>query len=101
MHASGDLVNYGPSDYTRCQIWVSTTPIAGVSTLVGEPSQPGAIGPAGLLSPFALVGGTSNATRVSAALCCEHDDSNGAYPYVDGAASMWAHKTNGFKLANE
>lgn len=68
---------------------------------MGDPSQPGAIGPVGLLSPFALAGGTSSATTVSARLRCEHDNSNGANPYVDGDASMWAHKTNGLKLVNE
>lgn len=103
LHASGDLVNNGPSDYTRCQIQVGGTPVAGVSTLVGNPSTSGASGPADLLSPFALTGGTVNSTTttVSATLRCWHDTTNGSTPYIDGDASLWAHKTSGLKLATE
>lgn len=103
LHASGDLVNFGPSDYTRCQIFVAGTQIAAVSTSVGDPSVSGARGPASRLSPFALTGGAVNPTTstVLAALRCSHDVSNGATPYVDPDASLWAHKTNGLKLVQE
>ncbi len=103
LHASGDLVNFGPSDYTRCGIFVAGTVVASVSTLVGNPSASGNQGPAGFLSPFALVGGAVNptTTTVSAALRCSHDHTNGATPYVDSSASLWAHKTSGLKLATE
>ena len=40
LHASSDLVNFGPSDYTRCQIFVAGTQVAAVSTLVGNPAPP-------------------------------------------------------------
>jgi len=71
--------------------------------MVGNPSLSGARGPAALLSPFALVGGTINTTGTTelAALQCEHDTSNGASPYVDGDVSFWAHKTSGLTLADE
>jgi hypothetical protein len=103
LHASGDVVNFGPSDFTRCQIVVASTQVAAVSTLVGDPAASGAQGPAGLLSPFALVGGAVNATTTTelAALRCEHDTTNGSTPLVDGGASLWAHKTTGLKLATE
>lgn len=103
LHASGDVVNFGPSDFTRCQIVVASTQVAAVSTLVGDPAATGAQGPAGLLSSFALVGGAVNATTTTelAALRCEHDNTNGSTPYVDGGASLWAHKTSGLKLASE
>ena len=38
LHASGDLVNFGPSDFTRCQIFVAGTQVAAVSALVGDPT---------------------------------------------------------------
>ena len=103
LHASGDVVNFGPSDYTRCQIVVGSTQAATVATLVGNPAKPGALEPAGDLSGFALVGGAVNTTTspVQAILRCSHDHTNGATPYVDSGASLWAHKTNGLKLATE
>ena len=87
LHASGDLVNFGPSDYTRCQVFVAGTQVAAVSTLVGNPSASGAQGPAGLLSPFALVGGAVNTTTSNelAVLRCSHDHTDGATPYVDSS----------------
>lgn len=103
LHASGNLVNFAPSDFTRCQIFVAGTRVAAVSTLVGNPGLSGAAGPAGLLSPFAMTGGAVNPTTstVLAALRCSHDRTNGATPYVDANASLWAHKTTGLKLATE
>jgi hypothetical protein len=103
LHASGDLVNFGPSDFTRCGIFVAGTNVAGVSTLVGNPSASGAQGAAGLLSSFALVGGAVNATTSNqlAVLACEHDDTNGARPYVDSSATLWAHKTGGLTLVRK
>jgi hypothetical protein len=103
LHASGDLVNFSPSDFTRCQITVAgTQQVAAVSTLVGNPGLAGARGPAGLLSPFALVGGANNATGTTemAVLQCSHDTA-GPTPYVDSSASLWAHKTSGLKLATQ
>lgn len=102
LHASGDLVNFSPSDFTRCGITVAGTQVAAVSTLVGNPGLAGARGPAGLLSPFALVGGANNATGTTetAVLRCSHD-TTGPTPYVDASASLWAHKTSGLKLATQ
>jgi hypothetical protein len=102
LHASGDLVNFGPSDFTRCQIFVAGSQVAAVSALVGSPTAAGNQGPAGLLSPFALTSGAVNATTstVQAVLSCEHDHT-GATPYVDSSASLWAHKTGGLKLARQ
>jgi hypothetical protein len=103
LHASGDLVNFGPSDYTRCQIFAAGTQIAAVASFVGDPSLSGARGPASRISPFALTGGAVNPTTstVLAALRCSHDVSLGATPYVDADASLSAHKTSGLKLIKE
>jgi hypothetical protein len=103
LRGSGDLVNFGPSDYTRCQLFAASTHIAGVSTLVGNPDASGAWGAAGILSPFSLVGGVVNPGpgSIVATLRCSHDHSNGATPYIDPDATLWAHKTRGLKLVRE
>jgi hypothetical protein len=94
LSASGNLVNFGPSDYTRCQIVVNGTQVAAMSTAVGDPGQPGSIGPAGSLATVALVGGAVVGTGgATATLQCEHDYTNGATPMFDNVGSMWAHRT--------
>jgi hypothetical protein len=99
--AQGDLVNFGPSDYTRCQVVVDGTQAAAVATIVGSPSQPGTMGPAPFVSPYSLTGGANvPASGGSAILRCEHDDSNGSAPYVD-PSSLWAHKTGSLLIGTE
>jgi hypothetical protein len=94
LHASGDLVNMGPSDFTRCFIMVNGTQVAAVATLVGDASP---------LASFALTGGANDATggNVTVALTCAHDNSNGATPYVDAFASLWAHETTGLSVLSQ
>jgi hypothetical protein len=95
LSASGNLVNFGPSDYTRCQIVVNGTQVAAMSTVVGDPGQPGSVGPSGSLATVALVGGaTVGSGGATATLQCEHDYTNGAQPYFDNVGSMWAHRSN-------
>lgn len=104
LTASGDVVNFGPSDYTRCQIFVNTTQIAAVAMIVGDPSATGARGPAGFLSTFAEVGGVTipaGTASETATLQCEHDTSNGATPYVDAGASLTSHRTKSLLVATE
>jgi hypothetical protein len=96
------LVNFGPSDYTRCNLVVNGTQVAAVSTIVGDPNASGSQGAAPYLSPFSLTGGANvPATGGTGALQCWHDNSNGATPYVDGGATVWAHKTAGLKIGIE
>jgi len=102
LDASGDLVNFGPSDYTRCQISVAGTQVAAVSTLVGDPAASDAQGAAALVAPFALTGGVIvTRANAQAILRCSHDDTNGATPYVDSNVSLWAHKTSALKTATQ
>jgi hypothetical protein len=100
LTAAGNLVNFGPSDYTRCQIVVNGTQIAATSAAVGDSNQPGNIGPSDLLSTVNLVGGATVGTGGAlATLQCEHDNSNGAQPYFDNVGSMWAHRTGSLLVA--
>jgi hypothetical protein len=102
LAAQGDLVNFGPSDYTRCQILVNGTQIAAVSTMVGSPTTGGNRGPASFLSPFSLTGGANvPAAGGTATLRCWHDTTNGATPYVDASTSIWAHQTGSLTTGTE
>jgi hypothetical protein len=102
LAAQGDLVNFGPSDYTRCDLVVNGNEIASVSTIVGDPTPGGTQGPAAFLSPFSLTGAaTVPASGGTGVLQCWHDNTNGATPYVDSNASVWAHRTGSLKTATE
>lgn len=102
LSASGDIVNFGPSDYTRCQIVVNGIQIAAESTIVGDPNQSGAEGPAPFVSPFSLTGGADAPKSGGIVhLNCEHDHSNGAGPYVDAGVALLAHQTTSLSLATE
>jgi hypothetical protein len=99
LAAQGDIVNFGASDYTRCNLVVNRTQVAAVSTIVGNPAATGAQGPAAFLSPFSLTGGVDvPASGATAVLRCWHDNTNGATPYVDVGASVWAHQTASLKI---
>jgi hypothetical protein len=101
LAAQGDLVNFGTSDYTRCDIVVNSTEAASVSTIVGDPTA-GSQGPAPFLSPFSLTGGaTVPASGGTATLRCWHDNTNGATPYVDSSTSIWAHQTGSLTTGTE
>jgi len=39
LSSYGDLVNFSPSDYTRCAIQVNGNLVAAVATLVGDPAM--------------------------------------------------------------
>jgi hypothetical protein len=102
LAAQGDIVNFGASDYTRCNLPVNGTQIGAVSTIVGNPTASGAQGPAAFQSPFSLTGAVNvPATGGTGVLQCWHDHTNGATPYVDGDASVWAHRTASLKTATE
>ena len=102
LSGSGDLVNWGPSDYSRCKILVGSTQVTAVSTIVGNPTGTGSAGAAPFVSPFALTGGISVGTAgANAYLQCWHDTTNGSQPFVDANASLYAHKTTSLQLNTE
>jgi len=102
LSGAGDLVNWGPSDYSRCKILVGSTQVTAVSTIVGSPTGTGSYGAAAFVSPFALTGGVSVGTAgATASLQCWHDSTNGSQPFVDPGASLYAHKTTSLQLTAE
>jgi uncharacterized repeat protein (TIGR01451 family) len=99
LSAEGDFVNFGPSDYARCQLFagVNPTPGGGITTTVGDPNLPGAQGPAAYVQAFAEIAAVTSATGFTASLQCSHDHDtpppNGP-PYVDAGATLWAHRSS-------
>jgi hypothetical protein len=101
LSAHGDLVNFGPSDYVRCQIAVNGAQAAAVATIVGDPSRAGGLGPAPFVSPYSLTGGADvPATGGTAVMECEHNRTNASTPYAE-LTSLWAHRTNSLLMATE
>jgi hypothetical protein len=97
----GDLVNFGPSDFTRCQVVVNGAEIASVSTIVGDQGLRNR-GPAGYVSPFSLAGGVKVGNAgATATLQCWHDNANGAAPYVDRGATLVTHRTDSLKVVTQ
>lgn len=101
LSASGDLVDWGPSDYTRCRIQVGGRQIAATSTMVGNGAAVGAHGPASFLSPFSLTGAVSLTSPAAATLDCWHDATVSSGAYVDPNASLYAHKSGSLQVASE
>jgi hypothetical protein len=93
LSAAGDLVNFGPSDYTRCQLVVRGHEVGAVSTIVGDPAPPESQGAAGFLSTFTVSAGIALSAPSTASLQCWHDNTNGASVYVDPGSTLVAHKT--------
>lgn len=100
LSASGDLVDYGPSDYTRCRITVGGQQVAYVTTIVGDGTSGGS-GPAGIVSPFSLTGGDSLAKPATARLQCWHDATRTTSAYVDTDATLYVHKTGSLAVTTE
>jgi hypothetical protein len=89
------LVNFGPSDYTRCQILAGGNQIASGTTMVGDPGIPGSQGPAAYVAGRGLIGSVHTKTVVTASLVCWHDSPTPVgqpAPYADVGAVLWAHK---------
>jgi hypothetical protein len=102
LAAAGDLVNFGPSDYVRCGLVVNGRTVAGVAAMVGDRRLAGSRGPGGYVVPFSLYAGANiPAGGGTGALKCNHDTANGATPYVDAGATLWAHRTGSLKIGTE
>jgi hypothetical protein len=90
------IVNFGPSDYFRCQITAGGVEIGSGTTMVGDPNLFGAQGPGVYVAGRGLIGWVTTKSSLSVSLNCWHDnDTPDGYgpPYVDGGAVLWAHKS--------
>ena len=66
------------------------------TALVGDPNQPGSMGPGALVATEATFGSISNSTAVTVSVQCDHDTStpgSSSPPYIDADSVLWAHKS--------
>jgi hypothetical protein len=93
--ASGDLVNFGPSDFGRCYLDVDATQVAQTATIVGSPTAAGDNGPAGIIGGVALLAGVTIGTGgATVTLKCGHDHTSSTPPYFDAGGSLLATPTS-------
>jgi hypothetical protein len=100
VSASASLVNFGASDYTRCQLALNGNPIVGSTGMVGDGSK-GTNGDGALVMPFALNGAAVvGASGGTLSLRCSHDTS-GLTPSVDPGATLAVHHSASLKRVTE
>jgi hypothetical protein len=92
LHADQSLVNFGPSDYASCEIGDSANAdLNAHRTMVGDPSQSGAEGPASFVTAVSETAAVDLPSPDTITVICAHDTSNGSTPYVDSNADLSAH----------
>ena len=99
LHAS--LVNFGPSDYTRCSLYTSSTNIGGATATVGNPVGTGSMGPAAYVSTISFATAIRTSSNAAISIRCYHDSTNGSAPYVDGGASLVAHRSPSLSIIKQ
>ena len=85
VQATQTAVNFNATDFFRCVILAGTTGVNGHTASVG-----GSI-PTSTLSEL---GGVTLKAPTTITVQCSHDANAGAAPYVDGGATLSAHKTS-------
>jgi hypothetical protein len=95
LHADQTMVNFGPSDYAGCSIGdTSNNNLNTHRTMVGDPNASGGQGPASYVTVLSETAAVSLSAPTTVTIYCEHDTSNGAIPYIDSAADLWAHRSS-------
>jgi hypothetical protein len=95
LHADQTMVNFGPSDYAGCSIGDTANDNLNTHrTMVGNPAASGAQGPAALVTVLSETAAVSLTAKTTVTITCEHDTSNGATPYIDANADLWAHRSS-------
>ncbi len=99
LHAS--LVNFGPSDYTRCSLYKNSTNIGGATATVGNPAGSGSMGAAAYVSTVSFATALRSSSSAGISVRCSHDSTNGSTPYVDAGASLVAHKSTSLAIIQQ
>jgi hypothetical protein len=95
LHADETMVNWGPSDYGGCSIGDSgNSNLNTHRTMIGSPSAVGAMGPASFVTVVSETAAVSLKAPSTVTVLCEHDTSNGATPFIDPNADLWAHRSS-------
>jgi hypothetical protein len=92
LHADQTMVNFGPSDFGGCSIGdTANNNLNTHRTMVGDPNTSGAQGPASFVTVLSETAAVSLSAPTTVTVFCEHDAANGATPYIDSNADLWAH----------
>lgn len=95
LHADQTMVNFGPSDYSGCTIAdTSSSDLNAHGTMVGDPNAAGAEGPASFMATLSETAAVSLSAPATVTITCSHQDSNGATPYINSNADLWAHRSS-------
>jgi len=94
LHADQTMANFGPSDPGGCSIGdTSNHNLNTHRTIVGDPNLAGARGPSAFAAVLSETAAVSLRASTKITVFCEHDDSNGATPFIDPNADLWAHRS--------
>ncbi|HEY2640879.1 MAG TPA: hypothetical protein VGI66_13480 [Streptosporangiaceae bacterium] len=100
LHADQTMVNFDPSDFGGCSIADTfNNNLNTHRTIVGNPNVAGAKGPAPWATVLSETAAISVSVPTTVTILCEHDTNNGASPYIDPNADLWAHRATKLVIA--
>jgi len=95
LHADQTMVNFGPSDYAGCEIGdTANSDLNAHNNIVGDPNATGAQGPASFVDTLSETAAVSLSAPTTVTITCGHNDTNGATPYINSNADLWAHRSS-------
>jgi len=99
VHADQTIVNFGPSDYAGCTVAdTSNSDLNAHGSMVGDPNANGAMGPAGFMGSLSETTTVSLSAPTTVTITCSHQNTNGATPYINANADLWAHRSANLKI---
>jgi hypothetical protein len=95
LHADQTMVNFGSSDFAGCTIAdTSNSDLNAHGVMVGDPNASGAMGPASIVASLSEVAAVSLSAPTTVTITCSHQNTNGATPYINSNADLWAHRSS-------
>jgi len=95
LHADQTMVNFGPSDYAGCEIGdTANSDLNAHNNIVGDPNATGAQGPAPFVDTLSETAAVSLSAPTTVTITCSHQNTNGATPYINSNADLWAHRSS-------
>jgi hypothetical protein len=95
LHADQTMVNFGPSDYAGCEIGdTANSDLNAHNNIVGDPNATGAQGPASFVDTLSETAAVSLSAPTTVTITCGHNNTNGATPYINSNADLWAHRSS-------
>ena len=94
LHADQTMVNFGSSDYSGCTIRdTANSDLDAHGTMVGDPNTTGALGPGSFVASVSETAAVSLSAPTTVTITCSHQNTNGAIPYINSNADLWAHRS--------